>query len=167
MASRILQITVAAFAFTTAVSAIPQSYPNKCGDQVCPSDKPNCCAVNVNGVEELGCFAVCPNPPPPSQQLQQRQTQGVECGDSIFCKPNQLCCAVIYNGVEERGCYDGPQCPPLNPATTMTTVTTTTAASPAATTGPKCGDSFFCPVGKVCCPNKLYTCADTVDQCPQ
>ncbi|OAQ62454.1 hypothetical protein VFPPC_06923 [Pochonia chlamydosporia 170] len=163
MMSNVFQLTIAAFAFTTLVTAVPQQYPNKCGDQVCPSDKPKCCAVNVNGVEELGCFASCPSQPKP---LQRRQ-QGVECGDSIFCKPNQLCCAVIYNGVEERGCYDGPTCPPLNPATTMTTITTTTPAAAAATFGPKCGDSFFCPVGKVCCPNKLYTCADTVDQCPK
>jgi hypothetical protein len=91
----------------------------------------------------------------------------VECGDSIFCKPKQLCCAVIANGQEERGCFDGTTCPPLQPATTLSTVTTTTTpAAPTATHGPKCGDGFFCPVGKVCCPNKLFTCADNVDQCP-
>ena len=127
MMSNMLQLAIAAVAFSSVASASPSQY----------------------------------------RALQQRQQgQGVECGDSIFCKPNQLCCAVIYNGVEERGCYDGPTCPPLNPATTMTT-STTTAAAAAATFGPKCGDTFFCPVGKVCCPNKLYTCADTVDQCPK
>lgn len=164
MISNIFKSSIVALAFTAAASAIPQQYPNKCGDQVCPTDKPECCAVLVNGVEELGCFAVCPKPP---QQLQQRQQQGVECGDSIYCKNTQLCCTVIYNGVEERGCYDGPTCPPLVSPTTITTVTTTSTPAPAATFGPKCGDSFFCPVDQVCCPNKEYTCADTVDQCPK
>ncbi|KAF9766096.1 hypothetical protein IL306_001526 [Fusarium sp. DS 682] len=115
---------IVAFALSVAVSALPQPYPNKCGDQVCPADKPKCCEVIVNGVAEIGCFAECPAPPSVQAKLRHREQP-----------------------------------------------TATTAASPSIPTfGPKCGDSFFCPVGQVCCPNALYHCADpdkVGQQCPQ
>ncbi|KAI5461697.1 hypothetical protein BGZ63DRAFT_386450 [Mariannaea sp. PMI_226] len=107
---------IIAFALSGAVIAVPQAYPNKCGDTVCPADKPKCCSVLNNGEFELGCFAECPST-----------------------------------------------------TTTATTSTSTTAPPSAPTFGPKCGDSFFCPVGKVCCENALYHCADPgkqSQQCP-
>ncbi|KAL3959385.1 hypothetical protein ACCO45_007547 [Purpureocillium lilacinum] len=60
-----------------------------------------------------------------------------------------------------------PQAEYPNKCGDMYPSTTTTAAPPPATPtfGPKCGDSFFCKPGQVCCT--LYTCADTPDQCPK
>ncbi|KAI5459687.1 hypothetical protein BGZ63DRAFT_425656 [Mariannaea sp. PMI_226] len=46
----IFNYAIIAFALSAAVNAIPQGYPNKCGDQICPADKPNCCEVIVNGL---------------------------------------------------------------------------------------------------------------------
>src|SRR5688572_11135319 len=66
---------IVAIAVSVAVNALPQTYPNKCGDQVCPADKSKCCEVIVNGVAEIGCFAECP----PIQALQRRQTYPNKC----------------------------------------------------------------------------------------
>ncbi|KAJ4197111.1 hypothetical protein NW759_016354 [Fusarium solani] len=84
--------------------------------------------------------------------------------------PNKAkCCEVIVNGVAELGCF--AECPPVPALQRREQPTATTAASPSIPTfGPKCGDSFFCPVGQVCCPNALYHCADPDKvslQCPQ
>ncbi|KAG5982251.1 hypothetical protein E4U55_002142 [Claviceps digitariae] len=145
---------IVVFTITSLSHAIPQSYPNKCGDQVCPADRPKCCEVIVNGVAELGCFSECP-PVSSSNNLQRRQSYPNKCGDQV-CPPDRAkCCEVIFNGIAELGCFD--VCPAV----------TASAVAPAPTFGPKCGDSFFCPVGKICCPNRLYTCADTADQCPK
>jgi hypothetical protein len=104
-----------ALALAGATIAAPQSYPDKCGDMVCPSDKPLCCEVPFNGGVGLECLA---------------------------------------------------KCPPLAFPTTMTTVVSTaTQAPPPPAFGPKCGDSFFCKEGQVCCT--LYTCADTPEECPK
>lgn len=100
-----LTSTIVVFALSIAVSTLAHDYANRCGDNLCPKDKPTCCEVTRNGVPTLDCFDKCP---PPDQ-----------AGGA----------------------------PP-----------------------PKCGDSFFCPVGKVCCPNALYHCADPDkigQQCPQ
>ncbi|KAK4090596.1 hypothetical protein VFPBJ_06280 [Purpureocillium lilacinum] len=115
MYASIIKTAIIAVALAgTSVSARPQAeYPNKCGDMVCPTDKPLCCGVYFDGNLELECVA-------------------------------------------------GQTCPPIQYPST-----TTTAAPPPATPtfGPKCGDSFFCKPGQVCCT--LYTCADTPDQCPK
>lgn len=45
---------------------------------------------------------------------------------------------------------------------------TTTIVCPPAQ-GPMCGDSFFCRVGQICCPNMDFHCADpdkVGEQCP-
>ncbi|KAI5457298.1 hypothetical protein BGZ63DRAFT_408052 [Mariannaea sp. PMI_226] len=162
----IFNYAIITFALSAAVSAMPQAYPNKCGDQVCPADKSKCCEVIVNGVAELGCFAVCP----PVQELQRRQSYPNKCGDQVCPADKSKCCEVIVNGVAELGCF--AECPLVEQSTTTAAAaaTTTTAAPSTPTFGPKCGDSFFCPVGKVCCPNALYHCADpdkVNQECPQ
>ncbi|KAL3962648.1 hypothetical protein PCL_01285 [Purpureocillium lilacinum] len=122
MYGSIIKSTAIAFALAATVSAAPPPYPNKCGDMVCPTDKP-------------------------------------------------LCCGVYYNGGVGLECMAGTTCPPIQYPTTTTT-TTTPASTPTTTTpvttptfGPKCGDSFFCKPGQVCCT--LYTCADSQEQCPK
>jgi hypothetical protein len=85
-----------------------------------------------------------------------------KCGDMV-CPPDKArCCSVPFNGGVGLECL--AECPPQQPLTTMATVVT--SAPPAMPTfGPKCGDSFFCKPGQVCCT--LYTCADTPEQCPK
>ncbi|SPJ73983.1 uncharacterized protein FTOL_03713 [Fusarium torulosum] len=148
-----------------------QAYPNKCGDQVCPADKAKCCEVIVNGVAEIGCFAECP----PIQALERRQAYPNKCGDQVCPADKAKCCEVIVNGVAEIGCF--AECPPIqaleHPQAKLRNreepPATTAASPPIPTFGPKCGDSFFCPVGQVCCPDALYHCADpdkVSEQCP-
>lgn len=96
-----------AFALSVALSIVAN--PNKCGDMICPRDKPECCVVTRDSVPTLGCLS-------------------------------------------------GNQCPPSNRVG---------GGSPAS--GPKCGDSFNCPVGKICCPNTQFHCVDpdkVHQQCP-
>ncbi|CAG7558813.1 unnamed protein product [Fusarium equiseti] len=159
---------IVAIVLSVAVNALPQTYPNKCGDQVCPADKAKCCEVIVNGVAEIGCFAECP----PVQALQRRQYPN-KCGDQVCPSDKPKCCEVIVNGGFEIGCFEECPAPPSakEKLRRREQPTATTAASPSiATFGPKCGDSFFCPVGQVCCPNALYHCVDpdkVTQQCPQ
>ena len=82
----IFNTAIVVFALSVTANALPQTYPNKCGDQVCPADKAKCCEVIVNGVAELGCFAECP----PVQALQRRQPYPNKCGDqvSLQTRPN-------------------------------------------------------------------------------
>ncbi|KAH7246656.1 hypothetical protein BKA59DRAFT_420210 [Fusarium tricinctum] len=152
------------FALSVSVNAFPQPYPNKCGDQVCPADKAKCCEVIVNGVAELGCFAECP----PVQALERRQEYPNKCGDQVCPADKAKCCEVIVNGVAELGCF--AECPPIQALQNREEPSATIAASPSIPSfGPKCGDSFFCPVGQVCCPDALYHCADpdkVSEQCP-
>ncbi|KAJ6440198.1 cytosolic Fe-S cluster assembling factor cfd1 [Purpureocillium lavendulum] len=127
MYGSIIKSAITVFALTATVSAAPSPaspYPDKCGDMVCPSDKPKCCGVYYNGGVGLECMA-------------------------------------------------GTTCPPIQYPTHTTMITTTSPTPPPATTtatpptkfGPKCGDSFFCKPGQVCCT--LYTCADSQEQCPK
>ncbi|KAH6688458.1 hypothetical protein F5X68DRAFT_231086 [Plectosphaerella plurivora] len=117
MYASVIKSTLIAIAFVGAATASPASYPDKCGDMVCPSDKPLCCSVPFNGGVGLECLAKCP----PMQGF----------------------------------------------PTTMATVVATAPAGQATPPifGPKCGDSFFCKPGQVCCT--LYTCADTPEECPK
>ncbi|KAF5228830.1 hypothetical protein FAUST_10804 [Fusarium austroamericanum] len=160
---------IVAIALSVSVNAMPQPYPNKCGDQVCPADKAKCCEVIINGVAELGCFAECP----PIQALQRRQPYPNKCGDQVCPADKSKCCEVIVNGVAEIGCFAECPAPPsgeVNFGRRDEPVATIAASPPVATFGPKCGDSFFCPVGKVCCPDALYECADPdkiSEQCPK
>ncbi|EXK83548.1 hypothetical protein FOQG_12244 [Fusarium oxysporum f. sp. raphani 54005] len=114
---------IVAIALSGAATALPQKYPIKCGDSVCPADKPKCCEVLVNGDLEIGCFEECPALPPVQAKLRHRAQPTI----------------------------------------------TIAASPPIQTFGPKCGDSYFCPVGQVCCPNALYHCADpdkVAQECP-
>ncbi|UNI19430.1 hypothetical protein JDV02_005614 [Purpureocillium takamizusanense] len=98
-----------------------------------------------------------------------------KCGDMV-CQPDTpLCCGVYYNGNIELECVAGKTCPPIQyptkttttatPTPPATTTTSSTAPPASPTFGPKCGDSFFCKPGQVCCT--LYKCADTPEQCPK
>ena len=63
MYGSIIKSTAIAFALAATVSAAPPPYPNKCGDMVCPTDKPLCCGVYYNGGVGLECMAGTTCPP--------------------------------------------------------------------------------------------------------
>ncbi|KAG5937386.1 hypothetical protein E4U53_008205 [Claviceps sorghi] len=141
-------IAIVVVTITSLARAAPQSYPNKCGDEVCPADKPECCEIIVDGEAELGCFVQCP-PESPSDRLHRRQGHPGQCNDQVRAAETAECREVRVRGVAKLG------------------LGVLSGTPPAATSGPKCGDSFFCPVDEICCPDRLYTCADTIDQCPE
>ncbi|KAG5655396.1 hypothetical protein KAF25_006899 [Fusarium avenaceum] len=91
-----------------------------------------------------------------------------KCGDQVCPANKAKCCEVIINGVAEIECF--AECPPVQALQNREEPLATTAASPSIPSfGPKCGDSFFCPVDQVCCPDALYHCADpdkVSEQCP-
>ncbi|KAJ5936031.1 hypothetical protein N7454_005329 [Penicillium verhagenii] len=126
-----LTSTIVVFALSITVSTLarPHDYANRCGDNLCPEDKPTCCEVTRNGVPTLDCFDKCPPPD---------QTRGAPPDQTRGTPPDQT-----------RGAPPDP-----------------TRSPPPA----KCGYSFFCPIGQVCCPNALYHCADPdkiSQQCPK
>ncbi|KAH6949173.1 hypothetical protein DER45DRAFT_650062 [Fusarium avenaceum] len=90
-----------------------------------------------------------------------------KCGDQVCPANKAKCCEVIINGVAELGCF--AECPPVQALKSHEEPLATTVSSSIPTFGPKCGDSFFCPVGQVCCPDALYHCAEpdkVSEQCP-